>query len=113
MSTDTGQQEETSIKGPFTMLGKGHPNITLERDYRDPAYAGWNVRVETLVPIDNEPDIRKWLEDNTNASIKTLANSILDQVPDAGDQLGARHMVAAAFGFELGRDNRTVGAPRS
>jgi hypothetical protein len=93
--------ESDVIFGP-PAYGIGHPNIILKKDYRDPSDSRWAVCVETTVPIDNEEEVRTWLD---NGSIRALAESVIGQVPDEGDQVGARHMVAAAFGFELGPDN--------
>jgi hypothetical protein len=92
--------------GRLTPLGIGHSNIFLERDYRGDK--GWCVRVETEIPIKNEPEVKAWLESTKPGDIEALVTSVIGQVPDMGGQLGARHMVAAAFGFELGEDGKSI-----
>ena len=91
-------------------LGKGIPNIYLQKDYANTE--GWCVRVETLVPIKNEKEVREWLDTRANSKPKELADSLIEQVPDGGDQFGARHMVAAALGYELADDGKSIGRPR-
>ena len=43
---------------PGKVEGIGHPNIILERDYRD--VKGWCVRMETVVPINNVDQVQRW-----------------------------------------------------
>jgi hypothetical protein len=98
--------------GPGQVEGIGHPNVILQNDFR--GTAGWCVVVETAVPVKNFDDIRALLESGKPADLRPLAESIVAQVPaDGGDQFGARHMVAAAFGFELADDGKSIAKPRS
>jgi len=76
----------------LTALGIGHSNITLERDYKEDK--GWCVRVETEIPINNEAEVRAWLDKSQQGDIEALVTSVITQVPDKGGQFGARHMVA-------------------
>jgi hypothetical protein len=89
-------------------LGTGHPNKILQKDY---AKLGepWFVRLETMVPIGkNDFDqVKKWLEDTNPGNWEAIATYLVDRVPmtEAGGP-DAQHMVAAAFGFELGVNGR-------
>ena len=83
--------------------GIGHPNIYLEKDFA--SSEGWYVRVETMMPIpDSDFDtVNAWLA-KSDAGGKAAANYLIEKVPgDKGQNANrnARHMVAAAFGFEL------------
>jgi hypothetical protein len=91
-----------------SILGKGIPNLYLQKDYA--SQEGWCVRVETIVPVNNKKEIEDWLD--AKARSKDLADSLIGQVPDGGDQFGARHMVAAALGFELSDDGKSVSKAR-
>jgi hypothetical protein len=113
MTTSIEEQQEPRTAQGF--LGIGHPNIILQKDYRDDLSKGWCVRVETTVPVGNEKQIRDWLdqyEKDHDFDPAPLVQSVLDQVPADIDPVSVRHMIAGAFGYELGQDNRTLGVPR-
>jgi len=94
---------KTPLK-PGQAAGIGHPNLIFQRDYRD--IKGWCVVVDTIVPVKNENEIKDWLD--SGRDIRLLTNSLIEQTPDGGDQTGARHMLAAALGFELGADGKSL-----
>jgi hypothetical protein len=93
--------------GQVGTRGIGHPNIYLEKDFA--SSEGWYVRVETMMPIpDSDFDtVNAWLAKSDTGG-KVAADYLIDKVPgDKGQSVNrnARHMVAAAFGFEL--DSKT------
>jgi hypothetical protein len=95
--------------GDMNMLGSGIPNIYLEKDYNGDEKR-WVLRVETTVPLDDEVQVRQWLEKTSSEPTEVVLSDILRQVPNRGGRADAQHMVAAAFGFEC--DKNGVLKPR-
>ena len=87
----------------LNMLGSGIPNIYLEKDYNGDEKR-WVLRVETTVPLDDEVQVKEWLEKTGEQSTEVVLSDILRQVPNRGGRADAQHMVAAAFGFECDKD---------
>jgi|SwirhisoilCB2_FD_contig_31_20638075_length_893_multi_3_in_0_out_0_2 hypothetical protein len=87
---------------PGTQRGIGHPNIILQKDYAGDAQ--WYAKVETMVPIPDQdvPKLEEWLESANTGGID-LANYLVKKVPDNDKRADARHMIAAALGFEMDR----------
>ncbi|MEO7503539.1 MAG: hypothetical protein ABIW94_12955 [Gemmatimonadaceae bacterium] len=78
-------------------LGTGHPNLILQRDFAD--IDGWVATVETTVPIEDSKrqQIEEWL---ALPRSKALADYLVGRVPADTRSDRAKHMIAAAFGFE-------------
>ncbi len=81
-----------------TILGTGHPNLILQRDFAD-AEGGWVATVETTVPIEEtkREQIEEWL---ASAHPRALVEYLVGRVPADPRADNAKHMIAAAFGFE-------------